>query len=283
MKKYLLILFSFISLTSYGQDSTTVCVKVPTPACAPVYVHDTIEVVKDSKGIIEVYILAGQSNALGYNQGTVSVPDSLNGPLEGCLIYNVSTDSIETLQYGVNNQAYSASPAKHGIELAFMQKRYQITGDTAVMIKYAVSGSYIYKMPTLQDWNVGSTKELYWKLRQNINAGLGWVHQMGYTPRITLIWMQGEQDSDSLNKATDHAKNTLNLFNRIKSDIPECEDMQVIIVKTRNISATNSVYDVNVRTGQVQLGIDYPSWIQVVSGDDIDTTNNVHYTSNGIS
>lgn len=93
--------------------------------------------------------------------------------------------------------------------------------------------------------------------------------------------MQGEQDSDSLVHANAYYQNTLNLFLRLKHDIPALANMQVIIVKTRNINASNSNYDTNVAAAQQQLADDYPSWIQAVSVADIDTSNNIHFTSDG--
>lgn len=241
---------------------------------------DTVYVASDSSLKFQpTFILAGQSNAQGYNYTTVSVPDSLNGPLAGCYIFSYANDSIETLQYGVNNLGYSATPAKHGIELAFMKKRFLLTGDTALMIKFASSGTYIWKSPTVQDWNTGSNHELYWKLRTYINAGLGWQKESGYQPKdITLIWWQGEQDSDSLNHANAYYQNTLNLFIRLRADMPALANMKVLIIQIRNITQTNSNYDTNVMASEQQLADDY-DWIDIIVNDSGAANNQVHHTS----
>ncbi len=289
MKKHILILLSFLVIFSGNSQGVvtisndtlvTVCITMAKPQADTVIINHYIPC--GDKTPMDVYILMGQSNAQGYNQGAVVVPDSLNGALSGCLIFNYLNDSIETLQYGVNNFGYSASPAKHGIELALMKKRLQLTGDTALLIKYAVSGSFIYKMGALQDWNTGSTKELYWKARQAVNGGLGWLEQSGHTPaKITLVWMQGESDSDSLVHANAYYQNTLNLFLRLKADVPALANMQVIIVQTRNITASNSNFDTNIAAEQNRLVNDNSSWMQIVNVSDIaPSTSYVHLTSN---
>lgn len=282
MKKIFLLSIAFIlSFSLNAQNITIHLCKDTTISVSQNTVHDTVYIGTNQKIPMDLYLLGGQSNAVGA-ESTPSVPDSLRNPIPNSLIFNYTNDSIEQLQYGVNNFGFPSSTAKHGIELAFMYKRYQLTGDTSYMIKYAQSGTYIYKMNGLKDWNVGSYHEWYWTFRQTVNAGLGWLDQSGHYPnKITLIWMQGEQDSDSLVHANAYYQNTLNLFLRLKHDIPALANMQVIIVKTRNINASNSNYDTNVAAAQQQLADDYPSWIQAVSVADIDTSNNIHFTSDG--
>lgn len=238
----------------------------------------------DERPIAKIFILSGQSNAVGA-ETSPSVPDSLLGPLDSCLIFNYITDRWERLEHGVNNFGVASTTPKHGIELALMHQIKKTENDSVFLIKYALSNTSISNMPGAtgnnRDWNANSELELYWFLMQYIKSAIQSVEMLGYKPQVEyMIWYQGERDSDSLIRANPYYQNTLDMFNKLRNEnIAGFDTLQILMIKIHNVNATNMVYDVNVRASQIQLDNDY-TWIKLMDVDDLDP-GALHLTSRG--
>lgn len=190
---------------------------------------------------IDVYFLAGQSNAAGYTTNNRSLFLQLderyvNG-FDDVLYYGTADKSAFTTLSPVKSGM--GSNERVGPELGMA---YQLSasneGKKAVIIKYAVGGSYLYDNATANvtanygTWTPPSiitenggkkhsnSGKLYSTFLSVAGSGLTALEAEGYTPVIKgMAWMQGCAESESAGQATAYAHHLTAFISDIRRDL----------------------------------------------------------------
>ncbi len=254
--------------------------------------------------VIEVYILAGQSNAVGYNSIDTYTPKPFPNSLSqqtDILFWPGSNanDSFKnnwiTLQIG----ASSVSKKAFGPEITFGKTLSDANPKKKIaIIKYAVGGTSIARSKDYKDYISGFEKfddkgsnwhpplnnrlagKLYNKLIVNINDALTSLKNQGKQYRIAgFIWMQGEHEAGLSQSMAAAYQNLLSDFlMSIRKDF-NCPTLPVVIGQISDKwifghtvkMAQQKVCSINKHTGLV-LTNDLPR----IPHDDS------HYTANGM-
>ncbi|MEN6450277.1 MAG: S-layer protein [Thermoguttaceae bacterium] len=155
----------------------------------------------------KVYVLAGQSNAVGW--GVVS---ELPPP------YNAPQSDVKFWRNGrwVNLQGGFAENSKHfGPELSFGVRLSELSPhDEIYLVKYAIGATSLTK-----DWNPNGTGPCYNAMKSAVAAAMESLRSQGATPVLAgMIWMQGEQDTLTRAMASAYATNLAHFIKTVRSD-----------------------------------------------------------------
>jgi len=141
---------------------------------------------------VEVFIVAGQSNAQGV-PSTAGLPRSLTNQTDVPYWYRSGGSS--------SGNAFSALRPLRGTfgpELSIGRALTDALSEEIVIVKVTVDGVPLVERPTELDWSSNSTGEGYDLLISNVLAAQSNLIAAGKTPRIAgLFWMQGESDGKS--------------------------------------------------------------------------------------
>lgn len=130
---------------------------------------------------IDVYVLAGQSNAFGLARWSeLPAADRVTAP--GSLYYRPYD--------GGGFGAVRPIGGKFGPEIGFTQAYYERSGRMPAIVKHAIGGTTL-----AEDWNA-ATGPLLGELVDAIETAMdAWTLQ-GYQPHLRgILWMQGEHDA----------------------------------------------------------------------------------------
>ncbi|MEO6523695.1 MAG: sialate O-acetylesterase [Mucilaginibacter sp.] len=175
-----------------------------------------------NKGKIDVYLIAGQSNATG--QGYLkNMTDTMNIDTT-VLIFHSGKPHLNSGKQAFTWQPLiqaSESPDRFGPELSFGTKIHQLYPDRKIaLIKHAHSGTNLYKQ-----WNPGkiASDTSNWGPQfkvfvQTVDSGLNELKKMGYKPIIRgMLWQQGENDAVANDSASvRYAQNLIHFIERIR-------------------------------------------------------------------
>ena len=150
---------------------------------------------------IEVYLIAGQSNATGQGY-LVNMSDTMQAD-QRVLIFNSGKPHLNSglapFIWAPLHQA-SESPDRFGPELGFGTTLQKLRSKSSIaIIKHAHSGTDLYNQ-----WNPGKdeTDTTEWGVQykvfvQTVNSGMDSLRKRGYAPIIKgMLWQQGESDAD---------------------------------------------------------------------------------------
>lgn len=241
MKKHLLLI---ITLTGIGLLFTAACIKKGlTPE--PKGVTQSEIILGDT---ITLYVLWGQSNMVGTELNSTisgSYPYLLD-TIPGSLIYNLTTHKVEKLGYW--NNASTAN--KHGIELSFMYQRYQMTGKTSAMVKWAVGNTSLGIDPLKKDWNISSINEYAKTLVVNAKNAKKAYEALGYTVKWgEVIGYIGETDGTDSTWAANYYTNLTAFQNYYNTQVGDTS-INHVVIRTHDVQ----VYSSTVRTAQYNIG-----------------------------
>ena len=178
----------------------------------------------ESRGEVDVYLIAGQSNAVGFGSDSLSTY-ILNDPrytegFENVLFYGVAEnnviDELVPVKVGLGKDTSSV-----GAEIGIAS----VVGDTnrtSAVIKHAIGGSYLY--PTtdgtpaqnygtwtppsyIEKYGVDTSNnkigDIYEEFVKTVANGIALLEAEGYTPVIKGIWwMQGEAETNNYSRAS---------------------------------------------------------------------------------
>jgi alpha-L-fucosidase 2 len=177
---------------------------------------------------IDVYLLAGQSNATG--QGYVSNLTPERKSPTRVLLFHSGKPSLdcgnESCAWSVLHPA-SESPDRFGPELGFGNRMQSLRPDrTLTIIKHAYSGTSLF-----QDWKPGKKKSdrsdwgpHYATFVDTVEQGLQGLRERGYRPVLRgMLWQQGENDADTTETALQYASNLTHFIDRVREqfDAPD--------------------------------------------------------------
>ena len=261
------------------------------------------------KGVIEVYLIAGQSNAVGYGKGEVSVEDErITEGFEDVLYYGVhqysdNDDNLPPKEFtpvklglGRNTESCGAeigiarAVSGNGKNSAVIKCAYGGTALNNVYISKSIecgtwtSPSYIEKnnMPTDNEYKIG---RLYNLFLNTVANGIDMLKSEGYTPVIKGIWwMQGEAETSSSLYAAEYEAALTDLINDLRSDIGKIMDLNLSTLPfvmgeiTRNPNTTQPKYIENVRQAQRNTAEKMTN-VSIVKTEGLAQHDEWHYTA----
>ena len=220
----------------------------------------------EEKGTINVWLIAGQSNAVGYGMGAPEAAELDSRYIDGfenVLYYGsqagkITSDFVPTA-VGMGKGSEYCGP-EIGIASALGN-----SGEKHAIIKYAVGGTNLY--PILNDkrtWtspsyiadvngdsdpsndvdeSITEIGELYRTFIKTVENGLKLLREDGYTPIIKgLLWSQGGAESSNTQHASEYEKLLRHIVNDMRNDLSEVandasinstdEPLPFVIVKT---------------------------------------------------
>ena len=170
---------------------------------------------------VDLFILAGQSNALGRQGDAAQYPADPNN-LDSQILFNW------TVPNGSNSSGWTTMgpqdlghyfPAGHfGPEVTFSRKLKQ-AGYNPAVFKYTQGATSIF-----EHWLNPGQGGLYDNMVTALNAAITDLENQGYTVNIRgFLWIQGESDSNSDAAATAYSNNLPTLLNDFRNalNLPE--------------------------------------------------------------
>ena len=194
----------------------TTVIKVPSLANA---------VEPGSKGEIDVYLIAGQSNAVGYGENVDNAKYNKESIPEAATDSRYTEGFTDVLYYGVaeNNVVSEFTPVKIGLGRIKDNVANSVGAEIGIaaavsgtrnsaVIKYAIGGTPLtpanhasgswtppsYIEAKAVDTSNGLTGRLYNEFMRTVAEGVGKLVAQGYTPVLKGVWwMQGSAESGS--------------------------------------------------------------------------------------
>lgn len=233
----------------------------------------SVEVTFTNVTTLDVYILAGQSNAAGFTPvAGLYKGYTYGGTVDQEKLSEYENGYTDVLYYGVTQSADPASlntqlsyvhsglghaGSRIGPELGFAEAMSQYYGGDAgkaAVLKYAVGATSLGNFQnstsdTYGTWMSPSMIEEYGKENLCLNAGLLYENllvtvrmglqamiEAGYEPVIRgVMWMQGEADSTNQALAYDYQKHLTAFINDLRGDLTE---LMTALDITQDCSAT---------------------------------------------
>ncbi len=219
----------------------------------------------------KVYLLAGQSNMVGWTSLNIDLPPELQIPQVDVQIY--SQGSWDDLGPGFGRTtSYFGPEVTFGRDLASAQPDENI-----VLIKYAVGGTDLandWRPPDSNGQGAGPYYMIFMDIVINALLSLSDYEIVG------MIWMQGEADAwQELSWAQAYEQNLTDFIQSVRSELGQPYLPFVI----GQISASEFwTYNVIVRQAQLNVSQIVPDTGLVITTDLPLDTDNAHYTSNGV-
>jgi hypothetical protein len=193
---------------------------------------------------IDVYFIAGQSNAVGFSKLS-TLDDEYKVEYPNVLFYNGGQgiqnigDNLSYVRPGLGLQPgdtieYTGFGPELGMAKVLSNKEKKIA-----FIKYAYGGTAIYQNDSLNNkddnhdnwhgpWDGATSGRLYEGFLTTAGNGLNALKKAGYSPAIKgLVWMQGETDGEvqfntgKYNAADMYEHNLTELFNHFRRELTD--------------------------------------------------------------
>lgn len=188
-------------------------------------VFSVMDAFSQKKKEIDVYLIAGQSNATG--QGYMrNIPSDFNIDTSVHFFYSQQLGGgCTAMQWGPLCQA-SETPDKFGVELSMGTTLKQLNPDREIaLIKHGLSGSNLY-----EQWNPGRNKNdtdnfghEFAIFIHTVERGLRELESKGFEPKIkAMVWQQGEGDARDIagmEHSINYGANLAHFIKRIRKQV----------------------------------------------------------------
>ena len=219
--------------------------------------------------VAHVIFVAGQSNAVGWNETADTVPSSLLGR-SGARIWSGS--AWEDLINGTNNGNLSSNGKKWGCEAEFARRWALESTQPLFIVKHAVGGT------ALADYWARGAGTGYTAMTSHATAAKLALTRMGNTVNcIGLLWMQGESDTWSEARANAYETNLTNFFAGVRSDWGSA-NMPIVVGRIANQDQSTNWATVRAAQAKTVAGDAHAALIDT---DDYEN-DGLHYTTNAI-
>ena len=227
------------------------------------------------------YLLAGQSNARGRGDATLSPTVAPMTSYE----YHPNLNILFQLQDPVGVSSGGFQQAATGSAWpAFGKTYYDITGDTTVMIPAARGGSGVHPISASLSANWSANGLLYSLCQFKVDQAM----MLTGLPLDGIVWVQGEQDAARINfgayEQDDYRDALIEMINRFRGDYG-CALPFYMVLLGANTEDPVEGYDA-VRAAQVEVAAIHPHTYLIhenaVNFPNIGwMSDNVHYTQDG--
>jgi len=221
---------------------------------------------------IDVYILAGQSNAVGKAELS-DIPADYQYVTEGGpnkLIWNYKTNKIEPLVLGSNNNLLHDWGGNFGPEAMIGHLREAKDPSPFIFLKYAYCGSSLE-----DDWNSRKGGFLYLGLIAAAKGMEAALAEQGKTACYkTMFWMQGESDSAGESRRK-YATNLENLISDVRGNV-HTPNLPVVLGRI-HMGGDNRIFD-----DEQNKVVAKDHYVEVVETNDLPQfSDNLHFTAPG--
>lgn len=247
---------------------------------------------------IKVFILAGQSNATGYQCDAGDLPASLQNPQSDVWFVDayysanpttwISLEPQPRLPKGVDNHFDPSISTGHGPEITLGRdlKDYYGAGTDIAILKLAINGSGLYPLGSYDDWNINSTDEYYALLAATVPTLLSNLStQSGQAVQVAgMFWVQGEEDTLYDNRGLVYEDNLSDFMTAVRGQAWAPSNMPWIMQRIHDDVAMASGQTLArdaVRSAQMNLadGDPYAAWVNT---DDLSlSSDGLHFDSAG--
>lgn len=233
---------------------------------------------------IKLFILAGQSNMVGYRSNIRDLPEQLKQPEDNVLWYDAH-QKWETLQAPTEPFPFSGGVANgvgFGPEISLGLDISKGLHQPVAFVKYAVDSTNL-----AENWNPNGS--LYQNMLNRVNDSIIGLSSVGYTADIAgFFWMQGESDAkNDINMALKYGPNFINFINRVRTDFHQ-PDLPFVygLIPVRNNQHTTEFgtfkYGDIVRAAQIDVDNIVPFVGAVETIDLPRSYDNLHLNSQGL-
>lgn len=221
---------------------------------------------------IDVYVLAGQSNAAG-GANIRELPDheaALAMPQESIFQYQMNDTESSDWEPLAPRQGGNIINAYFGAELSFAQAMQRRTGEPIAIIKVAYNGTSL-----ATQW-LPSLDLLYDLMIEKVTASLGQLEALDYQPNLAgFIWIQHEGDAGVLSRAEAYDDNLLALASAVRLDL-DAPNLPVLFNEAHTLLAREYVSVLR----QSQHNATAEENMLMVNADDlILKSDSVHFTT----
>ncbi len=202
---------------------------------------------------LKVFILAGQSNAVGQYAYNTGLPAALQGNQEDVIIRNNGVWTVLKPGLGV-------SASEFGPEVTFGRAMADAwPGENIAIVKYAVGATDL-----ANNWNPDTPGAQYTGLLNAVNSAMAEL-SVGYDARLTgMIWMQGESDALDLGKANAYETNLRNFIQSVREDLGTA-NLPFVIGQISDAPAWT--YGSIVKQAQANVGASVPFALTIPTND----------------
>lgn len=199
----------------------------------------------------QLFLIAGQSNAVGQGNSTESVKCA---PATA-LAYLAAADSLVPLADPFGEKAGHFEQAGSGsIATAFAHEYHRLTGTVAVMVSAARGGASCHQRAELGNYGTWAESGRLPLLDEAVSKTRRAMQKTGL-PLQGIIWMQGERDAnaiaDSLMSGTDYATALTGVIRRFRQQLGS--DVLVYIVLTGYQAGRTKAGSDAVRAAQLSV------------------------------
>lgn len=191
--------------------------------------------------LIPVYIVAGQSNAVGNKALTSQLAPSFLLPQSNVLFFGPTHETAVKTWNPIQPPTETTQVSDgsgFGPELTAGQALSTAAGGQTVgIVKFAINGTNLFSQ-----WNPDNAGQLYDQMMTRVNQSLAALTGLGHTPVVSgFLWMQGESDTDTLAHANAYQANLTKLIENVRADVGNA-NLPVVIGQINNaFTFTNNV------------------------------------------
>lgn len=228
-----------------------------------------------SNPIVDLFILAGQSNAQGWRAEGAQYPYNIIDeqiPLK----YNFYYGGLSSNGQWIQMQPQSGlSPTGHfGPEVIFSRKLLQ-NNYHPYIFKFTSGGTSIY-----QHWKLPGQGGMYDAMVDDLKLTIADLVTKGYTVKIRgLVWIQGESDADTPQTAADYYNNLKKILLDFRTNVTKNECLPIVIgldEQHPSVVANTEVLKAQQKLAQEDANIQFTSMLGLPKAD------GTHLTSAGV-
>ncbi len=239
---------------------------------------------------VPLFVLAGQSNAVGYASDANELPPALStpvadvsfwyeiGPIQGIgnPAQRVRSTALEPLLFQSDPDFQTFGPFVDGFgpEILLGRDLLQLEGRPIALVKFALNGSNL-----AVDWDPTRPDKLYAQMLATIDAASDAIRARGDTPvPAGFFWMQGESDALDEVRANAYEANLAALVMRVRTDLGVA-DLPVVIGRLHE--GIGFPFLGKVRDAQASVGASDDE-VAVLSTDDFELyDDDLHFSAGG--
>ncbi len=229
---------------------------------------------------LKLFVLAGQSNMVGYRSNLTELPDELREPQSGVWWYNQSNDweILAAPTEPLPSTNWLPNGVGFGPEISLGRELQAIIGEPVALVKYAANGT---KLAT--DWNPDNPEpnSLYNSMLARVESAIAVLPPPYLTVEIAgFFWMQGEGDATEKTFADNYQANLTNFIAQVRNDFNN-PNLPFVIGQISNLPP-RFPYTSQVQAAQFQVSKTVPYTGIVETTTLSQHSDEVHFDSQGL-
>ena len=245
-------------------------------------------------GTVEVFVLAGQSNATGAGARAAELPPDLAAPQPDVLFWfeegtygavanpsqRITSGAFLPLQFQTDpsEELFLGAADGFGPEIRLGRDLADAIVEDVAIVKVAFNRTNLAR-----DWNASRNASLYRQMRDLLRSALAELSRAGDTPQLAgFFWVQGESDAMSEPAATRYFQNLRVLIARLRQEL-SAPFLPFVFARLRaglaEACCPGFPFVAVVRTAQADVARRVANTV-LVDTDDLEVRNDtVHYDS----